>query len=432
MRSWAAIASALIAALAPFAACSDGFSGRPGDAGDGADTSTDERRLGDAGPEDSAPDFNTDGWARVDHPNCSFWAAPTPEKMPPPLEWEPCSSSVLPAGLACRQLRDGLATTGWVNGDGKAWLGARLAFKGSSLEVVAEADGGVHQAMTYSPGDCVITSTSLLDHKVIYMAVRPKGQAALEERGAVGGEVDAVPLSLEHWDDGKPRAYRAGGKSYLALGPENAVRPWTPGAPPLGTVALTDPGQIFPSRFVGDELFYEIGNLSYSRIKVYSPASGARDLISFGNDIAANATDFGTDGIDMVWLEAFGRASTSQPWTTINIMTSKFTSEAANVQKRRLRSEKGAIGAVPFTVGCGYAVHDFSSLEEGNGARIVRLSDGHSWRLSQVLVDGGSYFQFQRPHAITCDEVFLAVNDGGASRTVRIRLDSLGPGEPAD
>jgi hypothetical protein len=162
---------------------------------------------------------------------------------------------------------------------------------------------------------------------------------------------------------------------------------------------------------------------------VYSPSDGARDLISFGNDVSANATAFGTDGIDMVWIEATGRATTSAAWTTIDIMTSPFTSDASKVQKRRLRSEKGSIYEA-FAVGCGYAAHNYSSVELGNGVRVVRLSDGHSWRLSNVGGDGSGLL-FNTPRAITCDDVFVNIDDGHVN-TLRIRLDSLGSGEAAD
>jgi hypothetical protein len=64
----------------------------------------------------------------------------------------------------------------------------------------------------------------------------------------------------------------------------------------------------------------------------------------------------------------------------------------------------------------------------------VRLSDGRSWVL-RGLSDGGSSLSVQRSLAITCDEIFFRVsmNLSGRDYTiVRIRLDSLGPGEPGD
>jgi hypothetical protein len=33
---------------------------------------------------------------------------------------------------------------------------------------------------------------------------------------------------------------------------------------------------------------------------------------------------------------------------------------------------------------------------------------------------------------VTCDELFVNVIDGKENRVARIRIDSLGPGEPAD
>lgn len=61
---------ALACALAPLWACS-----RTKADGESAD----------AGP----PMFDADGWVRLDFPGCDFYAAPSADKMPPPLHWEP-------------------------------------------------------------------------------------------------------------------------------------------------------------------------------------------------------------------------------------------------------------------------------------------------------------------------------------------------------
>lgn len=445
-RPLAAIAAVAGAALAPFAACSDSTSAGSPDADAASDVATDERqseRDSYVEPSDTGPQFNADGWIRLDYPNCNFYAAPSPEKMPPPLVWEPCSSIVAPLGIDCRQIKfnwqpptNGGTTSiggmsGWVDAAGKSWLAVGFTPADLAVYVVAEADGPVHQAISYKRGQCSITRARIDTTKAIFTVVRPHSKTSPEERGAIGSDVNEVPRVLEHWADGAGRSYYAGPASYFALGAGNEVRAWTPGAPPLGTVVLTDPGQMLPFRFVGNELFYQVGDQYYGRIKVFSPASGARDLVSFGNDVSSRAVNFGTDGIDMVWVEAFGRSSINDPWTTINIMTAKFTADADKIQKRRLRSEISAVGVAPFTVGCGYAAHFVSSLAEGNIVRIVRLNDGHSWKLPAIPTDGGAW-TFQDPPAITCEEIFVNVNDRGQFNTARIRLDSLGPGEPAD
>lgn len=443
-RLAAVVAGATGVALAAFAACSDSTS-NSGVQPDGAsDAAADEQRQDrdrSVDPSDTGA-FNSEGWILLDYPGCNLYAAPSKEKMPSPIVWEPCAATVTPLGLSCRQIKFDwppptsggsmafASPSASVDSTGKVWLVTGRFTGKSVLKFVAEADGTVHQAITHERGACAVPTARLVEGKAIFNVIRDNA-AAPHESGAIGGDVDKVPLSLEHWADGSGRSYYAGPTAYFSLGPENEVRGWTPGSAPLGKLMSTDPGQVLPYGFIGDELFYQVGDLSYSRIKVYSPTNGGRDLISFGNNVSANATDFGTDGVDMVWIEASGRATTNDPWNTIDIVTAKFTTDSSKVAKRRLRSEKSAIGALPFTVGCGYAAHSYSSVELGNGVRVVRLSDGHSWRLAQVNVDGGGYL-FQAPRAISCDEIFVNVNDSGQVNTARIRLDSLGPGEPAD
>jgi hypothetical protein len=440
MRRLLPLGVAAIVAYAPFSACSDAPNPATTDGGstDDADVRSDSPPPSDAA--DPGPSFNADGWLRIDYPNCNFYAAPSAEKMPAPLVWEPCSSILAPLNLACQQIKFnwvppssgnvGVGVRGaWVGSDGKARLSVGFGSGPRVVRMIADADGPVHQAISYEPGACAITNWRVAGANALYTAVRSGGTSDPEERGAIGGDIDRVPLPLEHWADGAARGYTAGPSSYFASGSGNAIRPYDRTSPPLGVVAITDPGQISPRTFVGSSLFYEVASLSYSRIKVYSPSDGARDLISFGNDVSANATAFGTDGIDMVWIEATGRATTSAAWTTIDIMTSPFTSDASKVQKRRLRSEKGSIYEA-FAVGCGYAAHNYSSVELGNGVRVVRLSDGHSWRLSNVGGDGSGLL-FNTPRAITCDDVFVNIDDGHVN-TLRIRLDSLGSGEAAD
>jgi hypothetical protein len=234
---------------------------------------------------------------------------------------------------------------------------------------------------------------------------------------------------MEIWHDGIGRGYVAGPHAYFAV-PQQAIHAWAPG-PPLTTLDVTDPGDTHDPVFVGDTLFLQVDDRAYARIKVYDPSTGLRDFVSFGNDVSANAADFGTDGKDMVWTEAFGRATVEDPWTTINIMTAPYTSEPSQIQKRRLRSEAHSLGAAPYVVGCGYASHEYSSTE--TGTRLVRISDGQSWRFTRIADPSGGYaWLFNEPLAITCDELFIMFHHGYDFQVARIRLDSLGPGAPPD
>lgn len=444
-RLFFALLGILGAAGPPLIACTErsvGVVERVDAGGDAASTSPppDHTVVKEDASLDAGPVFDSEGWVRLDldpYNDCGFYAAPSKEKLPAPVTWEACPPAVSSMGWNGKQIKitwpptaTGQAlmppTAGWVDATGKAWLIVSPLTGTSTYEFVTEADGPVHLAMKRRlGGECRFIERTLHERRAVFTAVQ-ESKNTLYRIGAIGGDVDGTPAVLESWGDGLRRAYAAGPSSYFVLGDGN-LRPWVPGGAPLAKVTNTDPGQIHAPRFVGDAMFFTVDTLAYSRIKVHTIDEGVRDFVSFGNDVSANAADFGTDGKDMVWTEAFGRASTSEPWSKIDIVTATFTADPAKIQKRRVRSEVAGVGAAPFTVGCGYAGHDVRTAG-GGGTRLVRLSDGRSWRLIQASGIG-----LQGILAITCDEVFVrAAVTNTESQLYRIRLDSLGPGEAAD
>jgi len=67
----------------------------------------------------------------------------------------------------------------------------------------------------------------------------------------------------------------------------------------------------------------------------------------------------------------------------------------------------------------------------------VRLADAISWDLFSDVSEREPAVVFGRAHAITCDEVFVDVmrspgGPRGERGIARVRLDSLGPGNPPD
>jgi hypothetical protein len=131
--------------------------------------------------------------------------------------------------------------------------------------------------------------------------------------------------------------------------------------------------------------------------------------------------DLGTDGKDLVWIEASGRTTDTGPFDTYTIMTAPYTTEPGSVVSRRLRTEQGPdFDVVYFQVGCGYAARS-----NGEHIRVVRLSDGQSWVLTNALTDPWGWTE---PLAVTCTELFATVRNSGVTRLARVRLDSLGPG----
>jgi hypothetical protein len=179
----------------------------------------------------------------------------------------------------------------------------------------------------------------------------------------------------------------------------------------------------------GSSLFWASDGNNYDVQKVYVPDGGPRDFILGGN-VPPAAADLGTDGTDLVWTEGAGGWSSGLP-TVVNIMTAPFTTDPAKLKPRRLRSEQTyGFGTTPFVVGCGYAMRGITVA-----MRIVRLSDGVSWRLDKT-----ANWTWETAVAINCTEAFIDVielpagrrgkTDGGG--LVRIRLDSLGPGIAPD
>lgn len=455
---------AIAIASAPFAACS-GADGERADATDARVRSDVMRSDGIAivpdPPTDAGPprprSKDANGWLEIrfrEDYDCAFYAAPSPEKMPPPIAWEPCSDPVKAIWPSCRRMKvDWLPpTTGnfagrtlvgsaaWVDANGHAWLAVNRVGDVDRIAVVAEADGAVHGAIAQHNPNCSVYEPDLQDAHVIWTAAECGGPADHREcawHGGIGGGVDELPRLLV---GPVPTAgeFRAGADVFAEM---FTLRAWSDG----GVLGTPPPkGAVFPySRsawILGDRLFYVSGDLDeYRWISQYSVATGASDFISFGLDISAWAGGFRTDGKDMVWAEAFGRTSPdyAAPWGVINLMTAPFTTDASAIRKRRLRSgsrldlDSGRWD----TVGCGYA--SFTSPSSSQRA-IVRLSDGRSWEFDDVKgvdagADGGAEgIVFTYVKAITCDEVFLEGSSGYDDRVVRIRLDDLGPGTPAD
>lgn len=444
-RGLVALAALAGIGVAPFAACSDapapaGAVASEMDASDGARNTPD----GSSTP-DGAPEYNVDGWTKIDFDpdyDCGIYAAPSPDKMPPPIVWEPCEAIVNSTGYACRQIRFDWSKptgdfanlpmmgpgTGWTAPDGKPWLAFKRFTGPAGFEVVAEADGRVHMALSYSGRKCVLASDVSLNGTVIFETSRTEsGSDKILRSGAIGGGIDELPRVVESSGDGKARSYVAGPNAYFAFA-DSSVQPWSPGGQKV-SLSVTDPGAINYPRFQSEALFFTVSNSAYGRIKVYTPLAGHRDLVSFGDDVSHSAVDFGTDGTDMVWIEGEGRSSSAEPFQTVDIVTAKYTTEPSALQKRRLRSGLGSVGAAPFTVGCGFAARQFA-IESGVGVQLVRLSDGRSWPIMEI--PGKPYWTWLKALALTCDEIFLNVSTGGTFRISRVRLDSLGSGEAAD
>jgi hypothetical protein len=126
----------------------------------------------------------------------------------------------------------------------------------------------------------------------------------------------------------------------------------------------------------------------------------------------------------MVWSYGEGKEPSAEVFPTRSIMTAPYATDPTAVMPRRLRSLPGkSLVVEPWRVGCGYAAHTSDTTE----VLVVRLSDGWSWRVPNAA--GAS---IDLALGLTCEELFAGAFISKLFTIARVRLDSLGPGEPPD
>ncbi|HEX7666561.1 MAG TPA: hypothetical protein VF407_18670 [Polyangiaceae bacterium] len=439
------VASAFVACGGLLVDPDDSFSVAPNGDG-GHDASRHDAAITDGSPStaDAGPRFNDDGWIALQgfEPACNVFVAPSPSAagFPPPIAWEPCNPPVLVASdtdagatLDCRQMANdfgGTPPAGYTSVFGFALGGfvdrssqrAILAFQriigGDHVVVLAaDADGPVHQAFTIGPGRCGLgLYGSLTTGHSLYRVV-DYGLDGLHEIASalIGGPLDGM-VSVLHTE------VDAGGELNPLAAGTTVFADWRYYT---GThvARWSDPSSFESWTTSNSELVFQddvlfTSNQDFLTSISATTASGEVTLVSAGN-ATSTATDFGTDGVDMVWTEGRDEQGYEGPFTTIDTMTAPYTTDPGAVVKRRLRSETTQPGDRAFAVGCGYAAHPYSEVS-GAGLRIVRVADGRSWRIDTHTAD--------LVLGITCTEIFVGFGEENA-RIGRIRLDSLGPGE---
>jgi hypothetical protein len=315
-------------------------------------------------------------------------------------------------------------------GAGGVILGVtRSIGNGFVIRAFVEADGAVRSAILQTRTNyCGLAFASIFQDRY---SLRLYEARTSEGGGAIASELGTLrPRLALHLDATRAHSMYAGPFALLDLSGGTFHRfSWTDGAAlaPLWSSAQDDGLQQGVPVFAGDAMFWPASNSLYHKVKVYTPATAVRDFLTVGLVFDRGFGDLGTDGTDLVWIDAQGRASqsSSSPFTTLTIMTAPFTTEPSAVVPRRLRTEEGpSFDVRNFVVGCGFAAR-----ANGYHVRIVRLSDGRSWVLANAP---GAPVAWELPLALTCTELFASVRSGGATRTARVRLDSIGPGIPPD
>lgn len=374
-------------------------------------------------------------------PQCGFEEAWHAGALPSPIAYEPCPAALAAAWPGCVQIRID-------------WPAATGAFAGRSIgpaEAAIDSTGGVALALTrysgayayYTIVDRTGTTVAALrsarpdcalvrgEASGLFTFKRPGRTLLLDAAGPpVDGYLHGDWRVLESFADDVERRYVDGVIVYLAL-PENVVKKRLDGS----TVATAPAGAKPNAVLFTNTLLFEPDDPSRPRVEVFKfPPNETTDLLA-GRDASSGVADYGTDRKDAVWVEGSGRAVLGAPFTTIDVFTSTYVSDPAligtSVQKRRLRSET-SFGGAPFVVGCGYAAHAFASPTDGRGVRLIRLSDGTSWRFVDVASGGPAPFHFERPLAISCSEFVLQMTRDTTNQVIRIKLADLPPGDPAD
>ncbi len=393
-------------------------------------------------PDPEPPAGLPGGWEieRTYSKHCGLYVPSSEATLPAPIRWEACPSSVTPAGSNCRLMAiDGEpaktstpagAEGAWVRDDGSVVLAAyRSAKPDWYYSFVADADGPVHSALLETDSHrCLVSNANVFASRYT-LQVYEYGSATLG--GFIAGDVSPStfrPRIAVHTPPPSSQTPYAGPFAILDLteGYKFQEYSWETGAP-LGTMwsAAQDNGlQQGVPVFAKTGVFWPSSDLHYQKVKVYSPAVGVRDFL-VPSAVDRGIGELGTDSKDLVWIEAQGHTGDSAFYDMLTIRTAPFTTDPDAVSARRVRSEEGpGFGASHFIVGCGFAARS-----TGAHIRLVRLSDGQSWKLANAFTTPWAWTE---PLAVTCDELFAMVSVAGVSRLARVRLDSLGPGIVAD
>jgi len=310
------------------------------------------------------------------------------------------------------------------------------------MGVVAEADGHVNQAFwrdyapadSYKSGQITFVSTSIAKSKSgWYLLEWAKGE---QYRLAPfwGDDEVLTPTIINN----RLVADSASGIAWIG---EDLYAEATLGQGWVRKYDGTDMGVAVPDtwaystpQWIGRNLLFALeANPSY-RVKIWTEQNGTQTLVGHSGDDSMGWANPGSDGKDLVWIQGEGRKPDDEYFPTRWIMTSKFSTNPADIKPRRMipwptRSISTQI--TPPSVGCGYGAFRYDigwpSATE-TGIIIVRLSDGVSWVLtSPSLVPPDTWIL---PLAITCDELFATYTGARMYTIRRVRLDSLGPGTP--
>jgi hypothetical protein len=468
-------ASLLIAALGAtlacqFGACSSSESagfpsgtpdGEPPDAKHSPPRADSSPRADGSEP---SPALVPEGWVAYDDydPDCGFYIPSRPELLPEPIRWRPCAESLGdagvpgPEGVVCQRM-----VTDWTPGtsgmhiltsdarvspDGNVTFAQRRFVGKSIYELVVTADGPVQNALLWA-GGCRTGLATIHGRHVLYRIYDHRHDPDDYSGGLIGWESGQEKPRVLIEKGHKPSSvfshqYSVGDTLFVEnVGPDRVFDLATTN--PVATISNgSDDGDLLYARyrFQGDDLFWIGESSTRAVVKTWTRQAGPRTLVGHGADPTRASNGFGTDGVDMVWMEASGRPDPNTLiYSNYETWTAKYTTNPQTLEatKRRVRSEPAAYYGADEVVGCGYAAHKINVKSSEPtwphlGIRLVRLADGVSWELLPNTELQFYMLTFDSPLAITCEELFIGTAAGSEPGLVRIRIDSLGPGIQPD
>lgn len=379
------------------------------------------------------------GWEIFDeYADCNLQIPGTPADLPPAFRWGPCPETPQTAGLDCREIVFDWKPryTEWIvpqqairRTDGSIALMTTRFEETDTYAVITAVDGPVAVAIKENDSRCVLSAgENDGDHYFWNVAHTKLNDPNDHHYGAIGGSLEVLLPRVIHQQTDVDTVRAAGEPGILGT---EGLLPWSTGTPTIVSAA----------RFVhfSKDALLSWDGPSAGELGVWTKGTGSSVLRSAKNDISRGLCSFDSDGKDMVWVEASQPTPTNaEVYSLVQMVTSPHASSSAGLHPRVLRSDLSGYGlGAKMVVGCGYAarsafVNDPAGGEPKGGTFVVRLADGYAWLLpSAPLLP----FSWTGVMAITCDEIFVYVNEqsgdaGSRWNIARVRIDSLGPPTP--
>ncbi|MBX3273327.1 MAG: hypothetical protein KF729_23895 [Sandaracinaceae bacterium] len=196
--------------------------------------------------------------------------------------------------------------------------------------------------------------------------------------------------------------------------------PWD-GEPTMIAQSATSGGQTYVAASIGETVFYTVYG-EHHHVRASSRGEPGRVFL---DPTDAEAVRFVTDGVDMAWVQAYGR-DRHYRFERIELWSAPYTTRPEDVRPRRITVLGGTNPYPEMAIGAGYvAAREWIPDEEVTVVRVFRLADGAR---ATIYPYEGRSFRIAAAYILP-DEIGVQVSRGGTPPQdiafLRIRLDSL-------